>query len=96
VDAGSVQSVIDKLRDLSATKFADKMAGSQVLAVAVTSGDKNKFEKLIINKAGDSFDAQRDGEPSVYVIESKSLEDLQKAISGIKPYVAPKTDTKKK
>jgi hypothetical protein len=96
VDSGSIQSVIDKLRDLSATKFADRMAGAQALALAVTSGDKNKFEKVVINKAGDAYDAQRDGEPSVYVLDSKAFDDLQKAISGIKPYQAPKTDTKKK
>ena len=31
IDADSVQTVIDKLRDLSATKLADKMAGTQDL-----------------------------------------------------------------
>jgi hypothetical protein len=72
------------------------MAGVQALALAVTSGDKNKFEQVVINKAGDAYDAQRDGEPSVYVLDSKTFDDLQKAISGIKPYQAPKTDTKKK
>jgi hypothetical protein len=96
IDSGSIQSVIDKLRDLSAAKFAPKMAGTQTLALAVTSGDKNKVEKLIVDKAGDDYDAQRDGEPSVYVIDGKTVDDLQKAISGIKPYQAPKSDNKKK
>jgi hypothetical protein len=83
-EAGTIQSVIDKLRDLSATKFAGKMAGSQVLTVAVTSGDNHRFEKVTINKDGDNYDAQRDGDPAIYVIEAKNIDDLQKAISGIK------------
>jgi hypothetical protein len=83
-EAGSIQSVIDKLRDLGAMSFSTAMAGTQTLTVAVTSGDKNRNEKVIINKDGNSYKAQRDGEPTVYVIEAKNIDDLQKAISGIK------------
>src|SRR5205085_10549589 len=36
-EAGSIQSVIDKLRDLAATKFSDKFAGTTTLTVPVTS-----------------------------------------------------------
>ena len=49
-------------------------------------------EKVTINKDGDDYDAQRDGDPPVYVLDAKTMDDLQKAISGIKPYQAPKTD----
>ena len=59
-DAGSLQAVIDKLRDLSATKFSEKMGGAQVLAIGVTSGDKHRSEKVTINKDGDAYDAQRE------------------------------------
>jgi hypothetical protein len=95
IDSGSIQSVIDKLRDLSAAKFVDKMSGAQTLALNVTSGDSHKLEKVIINKSGDEYDAQRVGEPAVYVIDSKAFDELQKSISGIKPYQAPKTEKKK-
>jgi hypothetical protein len=93
-DSGSLQGVIDKLRDLSATKFADKTAGTQILVLGITSGDNHRYEKITIYKDGDSYDAQRDGEPAVYVIDAKSMDDFQKAISGIKPYQAPKTEKK--
>ena len=83
-EAGGVQTAIDKLRDLAASKFADKMAGTQTLALAVTSGDKHRLEKVTINKDGAVYDAQRDGEPAVYVLEAKDVDDLQKAVSGIK------------
>jgi hypothetical protein len=71
------------------------MAGTQVLTLAVTSGDNHKIEKVIINKSGDEYTAQREGEPAVYVIDSGAFDDLQKSISGIKPYQAPKTEKKK-
>jgi len=89
-EAGTVQTVIDKLRDLSASKFSDKPGGKPTLTVAVTAGDKNRYEKVTINKDGDSYNAQRDGEPAVYVVDAKDVDDLQKAISGIKQQAPPK------
>jgi len=99
-DAGTLQSVIDKLRDLSATTFSEKMAGSPVLTLGVTAGgvtagENHRSEKVTIDKNGGAYDAQRDGEPAVYVVDAKSIDDLQKAISGIKPYQAPKPEKKK-
>jgi hypothetical protein len=94
-DAGSLQMVIDKLRDLSATKFVDRIAGTQLLAIGVTSGDNHRSEKVTINKDGDAYDAQRENEPAVYVLDAKSVDDLQKAISAIKLYQAPKPEKKK-
>src|SRR5580658_354777 len=87
-DAGTVQAVIDKLRDLSASKFSDKMTGAQTLTVGITSGDNHRYEKVTLYKDGASYDAQRDGEPAVYAIEAKDVDDLQKAIAGIKQQAA--------
>lgn len=89
-DSASVQSVIDKLRDLSAVKFSDKMAGTQALTIRVIYGDNHRSEKVTFNKDADNYDAQRDGEPTVYVVDPKAFDDLRKAIAGIKPYQAPK------
>jgi hypothetical protein len=90
-DSGTIQSVIDKLRDLSASRFAEKMGGTQTLTVAITSGDNHRYEKAAINKDGAAYDAQRDGEAAtVYVIEARDVDDLQKAISGIRQQAPPK------
>ena len=83
-DAGTLQTVIDKLRDLSASKFSEKMTGMQTLTIGVTSGDNHRSEKVTIRQGRHSYNAQRDGEPAVYVIDAKDVDDLQKAISGIK------------
>ena len=95
-EAGTIQAVIDKLRDLSASKFSEKMAGTQTLTLAVTSGDNHRFEKATISRDGASYNAQRDGEPAVYVIEARDVDDLQKAISGIKPLSSSKSAAPKK
>jgi hypothetical protein len=89
IDSNSIQNVIDKLRDLAASKFADKMGGSQVLTLSITSGDNHKIEKLVVNKAADEYEAQREGEPAVYIIDSAAFDDLQKQISGIKAAAKP-------
>ncbi|MDP9053406.1 MAG: DUF4340 domain-containing protein [Acidobacteriota bacterium] len=83
-EAGTVQSVIDKLRDLSATKFADRMNGTPALTIALTAGDNHRKEKVTINADGAVYAAQREGEPAVYILDPKLVDDLQKAISGIK------------
>ncbi len=88
-EASTVQAVIDKLRDLSASKFQEKMSGAQMLTVGVTSGDNHRSEKIFIFKDGAGYNAIRDGEPAVYEIDAKDVDDLQKAISGIKQQQAP-------
>jgi len=94
-DSGTLQNVIDKLRDLTAAKFSEKMAGTKALTVAITSGDSHRVEKVTINKDGDHYNAQRDDDPAVYVLDAKAVEDLQKAVSEIKQYQPPKNDGKK-
>jgi hypothetical protein len=94
-DASSLQTVIDKLRDLSAFKFADKMQGNLLDSIAVTYGDNHKNEKVTINQSGNEYYAQRDGDSSVYVIGADPINELQKAVAAIKPYQAPKGGNKK-
>jgi hypothetical protein len=88
-DSGSIQAVIDKLRDLSASGFADKIAGTPATTITVTSGEKNKVEKVTFNKSGEDYDAVRDGDPAVYVVSAASYADLQKAIAAIKTAQPP-------
>jgi len=94
MDSGSVQAVIDKLRDLSSTKYLETGAGEPVMELAVTSGDGKRNEKVTIMKQGATFIAKRENEPSVYELDAKAVEELQKTASGVK--AAPPADTKKK
>jgi hypothetical protein len=94
MDNASVQTLIDKLRDLAATKFAEKGGGEPVLAASVVSNNGKRNEKVSISKQRTQYFAQRDGEPSIYELDSKVVEDLQKAASEVKE--APPEPPKKK
>jgi hypothetical protein len=88
MDSISIQGLIDKLRELAATKFVDTGAGAPVFEAAVTANDsKNnpRTEKVTITKDGDKYYATRASEPGVYELDSKAVDDLQKAASGVKP-----------
>jgi len=84
MDNGTVQTLIDKLRDLSATKFALGGGGAPVFEATVTSNSGKRVEKVTIRKSGNTYLAQRDGEPSIYELDRKAVEDLQKAAADVK------------
>lgn len=84
MDNTSVQNLIDKLRDLSATKFPEKGGGTPVLQATVTSNSGKRVEKVTITKQGDQYFAQRENEPSIYELDAKAVDDLQKAAADIK------------
>ena len=91
MDAGSVQNLIDKLRDLSATKFPETGGGGTLVADAtVTSNDGKRLEKITVTKNGDNYYAKREGEPSIYELDAKAAEELQKAAGEVKEFQPPK------
>jgi hypothetical protein len=93
MDNSTVQSLIDKLRDLSATKFVESGGGSPVFTATVTWNSGKRTDKVTIRKQGDQYFAQREGEPSIYQLDAKSVEDLQTAAKDVKP--APPEAAKK-
>jgi len=94
MDNSSVQNLIDKLRDLAATKFPEAGGGDPVFEATVTSNDGKRVEKATIRKQGAQYFAQRAGEPSIYELDGKAVDDLQKAASEVKE--APPEPAKKK
>jgi len=88
VDSVSLQSFLDKLRDLSAAKFIDTGSlGTPV--IDITAGN----EKLLIAKQGSDYVAQRENELALYGLDSKTVDDLTHAASDVKP--APPAPAKK-
>jgi len=85
MDVTSVQNFLDKLRDLSATKFVDTGFTTPTIALTVTSNDGKRIEKVSIAKNGDKYIAQRENEPSLYELDSKTVDDLTHAASDVKP-----------
>jgi hypothetical protein len=89
LDNSSLQDLIDKLRDLTATKFAEKGGGQPVFEATVTSNNGKRVEKVTIGKLGDQYFAQRENEPSIYELDGKVVADLQKAASDVKEAAPP-------
>ena len=89
LDSTSVQSLIDKLRDLSAAKFVDSGFGTPSIDISVTSNDGKRVEKILISKSGSDYVAQRENEPSLYSLDAKTVDDLSKAAGDVKEAPPP-------
>lgn len=90
MDAGSAQSLISKLRDLTADKFSDSDLVKPTIAITVTSDDGKGVEKIEMAKSDDGYVAKRENEPTLYQLNSSAVDDLQKAADEIKPGAAGK------
>ncbi len=78
MDSAKIQSYIDKLRDLSATKFVDTAFGTPTAEITVTLSDGKRTEKVQIAKQGNDYLAKRENEPSVYQLDPKAAEEVLK------------------
>jgi len=94
MDAASIQSLVDNLRDLTSTKFLDAGNGPAILEATVTSNDGKRIEKVSIWKQGETYQARREGEPTVYELDAKAVEELQKAAGGVKEFQPAKNGKK--
>jgi len=94
MDAPSIQALVDKLRDLTSTKFLDAGNGPAIFEATVTSNDGKRVEKVSIWKQGTNCFARREGEPTVYELDAKAVDDLQKAASEVKEFQPPKSGKK--
>jgi hypothetical protein len=89
MDPESVSPLFEKLRDLTASKFADGGFGAPILDVTVTSDSNKRVEKVLISKSGDKYIARRENEPALYELTASSVTDLQSAATGLKPAPTP-------
>ncbi len=88
MDAATVQGLVTKLRDLSASKFPESGFGSPEMQASVTSENGKRVEKVLIAKAGNGYIAKRESEPGLYQLDASAVDALQKAADGIKPAAA--------
>ncbi len=84
MDSATVQAVIDKLRDLSATKFPEQGFTTAAIDVTVTSNEGKRVEKVQIANAGKTWIARRENEPSLYEIDASAIGELRKAAGAVK------------
>jgi len=89
MDAATVDELIDKIRDLSASKFVDSGFAAPIIDLTVTSNDGKRVEKVAIAKAGDSYIAKRESDPALYQLDAKAVDDLTKSADDMKPAAEP-------
>lgn len=94
LDPETVQEFVDKIRDLTATKFVESGYAAPALDINVTSKQGKTIEKVAISKSGESYVARRENDPAFYQIDAKTMDELTKSADGVKP-AAPTTPTKK-
>jgi hypothetical protein len=87
MDPASVEEFVGKLRDLAASKFVESGFSSPTIQITLTSDDGKRAENISIAKSGDSYIGKREGEATLYYLDSSSLDALQKSADEIKPFV---------
>ena len=95
MDNASIQTLIDKLRDLTASTFEAEGAEEKVFDAFVTSNQGKRTEKVTITKEGSKYFAKRQDDPSIYGLDAQAVTDLQKAASGVKEAAPPPAGKKK-
>ena len=89
MDAGSTQDFVSKLRDLTADKFVESGFANPSIDIVVTSDEGKRVEKVSVAKSGNSYIAKRENEPTLYQLDSSSVDVLEKSADEIKPVAAP-------
>jgi hypothetical protein len=90
MDPGTVQDLIDKIRDLSANKFVDTgLTFAPSIDLTVTSNDGKRVEKVGMAKLGDNYIAMRENDSTLYQIDAKAIDDLKKSAEDVKPATPP-------
>ena len=89
MDAGTVQDLLEKIRDLAASKFVDSGFTIGLLDLTVISNGGKRVEKVAISKAADNYIAKRENDPTLYQLDSKAVDDLRKSAEALKPAAAP-------
>ncbi len=84
MNPGSVQSLVDKLRDLSSNKFLTAGFTSPAATITVTSNDGKRVEKAEFAKNANGYVARRGNEPTLYQLDAKPVNDILEASNAIK------------
>ena len=89
MDGGSVESYISSLQDLAASKFVESGFANPTIEVTVSSDDGKRTEKVSFAKFGSGYIAKRENEPTLYQLDSRSVDALKKAADDLKPATTP-------
>jgi hypothetical protein len=86
MDSVGIQALIDKLRDLSATKFVDSGFSTAATEVTVVSNDGKRTEKVLIDS---NSIARRENEADLYQLDAKTVQDVRQAANDVREAAPP-------
>ncbi len=84
-----MSALVDRIRDLSASKFVDIGLTAPAMNLIVTSDGGKRVEKVLLSKSGDSYLAKRENEPALYELNASAVTELQKSAADLKPAPPP-------
>jgi uncharacterized protein DUF4340 len=90
LDESLTESVVSKLRELTADKFPETGFASPSIQITVTSSSGKRLEKVAVAKSGDAYIAKRENEPEFYGLTASAMTDLLNAAAALKPAPEPK------
>jgi hypothetical protein len=85
MDGDTVQSLVSNLRFIAADKFVDSGFANPGIEATVTSEGGKRVEKVAFAKSSDGYLAKRENDPTLYHLQSASVEAVQTAFDGLKP-----------
>ena len=96
LDSSTVDTVVEKIRGLAATKFLSSEFTSPTLLLVVTSNEGKRVERISIAKSGETYIAKRENEPALYELPASAIQELQDAAGKVKPAEPPPAPPAKK
>lgn len=94
LESAGAYSFLDKIRELKADKFAESGFGNPVAEITVTPNSGGQPEKVLIAKDGANYMAKRDNDSSLYLLDAKLMEGLEKSAADMKPAADTKPPSK--
>lgn len=96
VDSVGVQSLIDKLRDLAASRMDDVSMTSSDIEITVVSKEGKRTETINLKASGTDYLARRGNETGIYHIDGSTVTSLIQAVTGVQEAAPASKDGKKK
>jgi len=89
MDSTTMQTVVDKLRDLPAAKFPEKGFTAPALEFTIVSNGGKRIEKVALSKSGADWIGKRENESTLYQLDAKVVDELRNALGGVKEAAPP-------
>jgi hypothetical protein len=96
VESVSVQSLIDKLRELTAKTVDDAKPAASDIEITVVSKEGKRTEVVTFAKTPTDYQARRGTEPNTYHVAPDVMETLRQAVTSVQEAAPPAKDPKKK